>query len=69
MTMGKLINEGHYTSWDEIPQPVGFATGANLWRPPGEGEPPAGSECVEPPPAPKPAGQGKRSPRRRRKRR
>jgi hypothetical protein len=67
MTMGKLINEGYYTSWDEIPQPVGFITGANLRQPPGEGEPPAAGEG-EAPPALKPTDKGKR-PRRRRKRR
>jgi hypothetical protein len=28
--MGKVINEGFYTSDEQIPQPVGFITGANL---------------------------------------
>jgi hypothetical protein len=64
--MGKLIDRGYYTSPEEIPQPVGFITSANLRRPPGEGEPPAAGDPAEAPPAQGPDRKGKRSPRRRR---
>jgi hypothetical protein len=52
--MGKVINGGFSTSWEEIPQPVSLIMGSNLRR-------------SEPPPPPPEAGPPKKPARPRRR--